>query len=312
MYIYNTLSTILPFLPKSDQNDCFSKLPEDVLGLIVQQLPINNVRTLHTVSHKFQPIAQPIINAKIQMILENAIQGNKNLFYFIEKSNAQPAYSEARIQTLRDAFCSSFEEKLIYLGNSDYDGELRQTTESVLVKLLEYGDFDYKLATQLFKIVHEDSDYPCKYSYKNQYLQKRFFLTMDLLAKNQISPKSMKFEIYGGGNPLDEKIMSILLRALKNPYLHKVNLKNKEWNKSDLNKILTVIKKNEKINTLIISEAFDMWQWNFKHHGIFFKMHEDHMMELNTVINDQLGTKVIQSGNEWTFERNIKDAHEHL
>jgi len=292
MYIYNTLTTLLPFLPKIDQNDYLSNLPHDVLSLIAHQLPMNNVRALHTVSLEIQPVTQQIINAKIQTILEDAILGNEKLFYFIEKSNAQALYSENRIQTLRDAFCSVFEENL----------SIRNFT-AIENNFLDFGDCDYKLATQLFKIVHEDSDYPCECNYKKESLQKRFFLTMDMLAKNQMNPKKMEINIHGFS--LDQKkILVSLLKALKNSYLSEISLKYWEWNVTDLNKILTVIKKNEKIQTLIVREAYDMWKWNFKPHGIFYKMYDDHILELNTVITNQLGiSNVIQNRNKWTYLR---------
>jgi len=269
-------------------------LPMETLSLITSQLPINAVKAVRTTSRQILPMTQPFINANTQMKLEDLVLKKSELSLYLSISQKYPNYSEGRIQVLRNAICSLFEEEYKILNKPHDDTITSQMIRSsasarLMLKWFQCFKLDYKLAIQMVKIKECQSSINCHYSEFED--ENKFILYMDLLAMNELKPTLLEIKIKKSStrNSLDEKILKVILKALeKNQSINELVLNVWNWCDDDLNDILSVIKINKNVKKIKISENNTM----FKSFGWFGRSLQ--INELEKVIHSQLGVHTIK------------------
>ena len=284
----------------------FNMLPKETLTRITNKLPINAVRALHATSCQMLPITQPLIDAATQKKLEDLVLKNSELALYLSVSQKYPNYSEGRIQVLRNAICSLFEDEYKIL-NGPHDDTLHSqmirssASARLMLKWFQYFKLDYKLAIQIVKIKECGSSIKCQYNYRSD--EKKFIFCMDLLATNQLNPILLEIRIINSStrNSMDEKILKVILKALdKNQSMHEVVFNVWNWCDDDLNDVLAVIRNNKNVKKIKILEN----NTKFKSFGWFGRSPQ--IDELEKVIHGQLGTgstKFDLKDNSWIFKR---------
>ncbi len=291
---------------KQNKLNFFSVLPMETLTLITNELPINAVKAFGATCSQMLPITQPFINANTQMKLEDLVLKKSELSLYLSIAQKYPNYSEGRIQVLRNAICSLFEDEYKILKRP-HDGTINSqvirssASARIMIKWFQCFNLDYKLAVQMVKIKECESSIKCNYSDFPE--EKKFTLYMDLLATNELKPSLLEIRITNSStrNNLDEKILKVILKALeKNKSINEVVFNVWNWCDDDLNDILAVIKNNKSIKKIKILEN----NTKFKSFGWFGRSPQ--IDELEKVINNQLGfrsSKFNSTDRSWSWKR---------
>ena len=284
----------------------FNMLPKVTLTLITNKLPINAVKALRATSCQMLPITQPLIDAATQKKLEDLVLKKSELSLYLSISQKYPNYSEGRIQVLRSAICSLFEDEYKILNGPHDDTIHSQMIRSsastrLMIKWFQCFRLDYKLAIQIVKIKECGSSVKCQYNYSSD--EKKFIFCMDLLATNQLNPILLEIRIINSStrNSMDEKILKVILKALdKNQSIKEVVFNVWNWCDDDLNDVLSVIRNNKSVKKIKISEN----NTKFKSFGWFGRSPQ--IDELEKVIHGQLGvlsSKYSHTENSWSWKR---------
>ena len=269
------------------------EIPKEIVKHITSNLPIKSVKQLNETCIKLQSITKPFINADTQEKLENYISTRPAIDLKLKQAQGFTNNSEARIQFLRGAICSQFfwpaagTYELIEL-----DRRLDNSYNWSMCKNLEY-----KLATQIVKIINNSSYIGCKYHY---YFDKEMFIsTMDVIGNNEMNPSSLEITLVKEEKteiPLDKKILDLIKKTLqKNKSICKLFLNANNWNPNDLKEILQVVKTKSRIIYGIISEGNEFSTTKER------EALSSHHSELEIIILHQIGMRVARHGISWTW-----------
>lgn len=284
----------------------FTALPKDALMQITNELPIKALKAFRATSLEMCEITQPFINAAAQKKLEDLVSKKSELSFYFSESKKYPNFSEGRIQVLRNAICSLFEDEYKILDGPHDDTLNSQmirlsASARLMLKWFQCFNLDYRLAIQIVKIKECEPSIKCHYSHSSD--EKKFIFFMNLLEMNQLKPTLLEIGIIKPStrSSLDEKILKVILKTLeKNQSLQELIFNVWNWCDDDLDSILDVIKNNQRIKKIKISENNS----KFRCFGWFGR--SPHITDLEKVINKQLGvfsTKFDHKENSWSWKR---------
>ena len=303
MFIINNIATWVFPQPK-DSIDPLSLLPTNAFENVLSHLPIEDLVSFKCTKNKIQSLVETAIFHKTQNFLEHVKEEllqqydvkislkNHDIFESYHLSNEKAKNlkkgSLEKCHAMRGAICSLFQNRSL-----DYTLEKLKSFHLLNDKLL---------LPEIFKsrIDYNHNDSKVNWRRSDEQNDKNLILFLKVLKKNQSDIKKFTLEIFK--NPLSEKVLNILLRAIsENHSLKTINISVQAWNSLHLKTILEAVKKNEGIDRISISEiSYDQtlencWWWQRQ-------AQEKHVAELNRIVQNHLKDVSYNQGN-WTFKK---------